>query len=314
MKVIAHTIEHNYGDTFRLYYLTDTHVGARACDEQLLRRDIEVIRSDPHAYWIGGGDYIDAIMEVEDKRFRLTTVAQWVYDEISTGNEDLISIQGDHFCKLIAPIAHKCLGLVEGNHEGHASDKYRHRVYWDMVQSIARLGGHKWQDLMLGRNGFVTLNFRRMSGGKRQRSWSKTIYCHHGYGGGGTVGGAVNKLNKAMQLFEADMVLFGHLHIEATNPVRITRAAGRSIKYVDRFGFFVPSYLGAHIVPSNPGQGRPVDTYAEKKGYAPKRLGTFPIVLAPDNDNIEYYKGVQPGLDKITALKPYWDKVGIKAA
>ena len=62
MKTLRHNIDYvGRNSVFRLVYLTDLHVGARACDEKLLRRDILAIERDPNTYWIGGGDYIDAI-------------------------------------------------------------------------------------------------------------------------------------------------------------------------------------------------------------------------------------------------------------
>lgn len=51
-------------DTFKVYYLTDWHVGAKSFDETLFRQHVQQIKDDPSAYWIGGGDYIDAISHV----------------------------------------------------------------------------------------------------------------------------------------------------------------------------------------------------------------------------------------------------------
>jgi len=54
MRTLTHNLYYaDYGQKFRLYHLTDLHLGAKACNEKQLRADIEAIRADPDARWIG---------------------------------------------------------------------------------------------------------------------------------------------------------------------------------------------------------------------------------------------------------------------
>ena len=50
MNLITERIQyHSRTDEFRLWHLTDTHIGARSCDEKLLKRHIKQIVDDPFA-------------------------------------------------------------------------------------------------------------------------------------------------------------------------------------------------------------------------------------------------------------------------
>lgn len=283
------TIKQQYAsraDTYRLYYLTDLHVGARACDEALLKRDIQAIAEDEYALWIGGGDYIDAICHVGDKRYLPSVLARW-----ALGEDDLMGVQADYVVSLFAPIAYKCIGMVKGNHEWVADRHYARNIYAEIVKGVASHGGHKPEDIAIGASGFINIAFKR---GAKGPTWQLTVYCHHGYGGGKLPGGHALALGRVLGDYECNLALMGHRHVQAYVPKRVVRPKARGVAYVDRIGMFVPSYLDAYI---EPGKGdMPIDSYVEQVGLTPHILGTTPIIVEPDKQRIEVRLSNQPGL------------------
>jgi len=261
---------------FRLYYLTDLHLGAKACDEKQLKRDIDVIKNDPFAVWIGGGDYIDAICQVGDRRYRPSALARW-----ALGFDDVMGVQAQKTVELLSPIAHKCLALVKGNHENSAETFYARQVYWEIVKGIADAAGKAPEALALGVNGFVRVLFRRGVPDSFGGSWLMTIYCHHGFGGGRLPGGHALALGRVLGDFDCDLALMGHRHIEIALPKTVTRAgSGGGAVIQKRLAAFIPGYLNAYIKPSD--DGHPTDSYSENMGLPPVPIGTRPIPISPN--------------------------------
>lgn len=281
MKTIRHSLEYSSAlDTFRLYHLTDWHVGARAFNEKLFRQHVKAIADDPTAYWIGGGDYIDAVTQVNDKRYKPETLAAWVL-----GHTDLMAAQADYAVDLIKPIAHRCLGLVEGNHEWTARNHYARDIYAYIVKEIAHEAGKTAGDLALGAGGFVVLSFTRVSGKTKANQWRFRIFAHHGYGGGRLPGGHALTLGRALGDYEADLILMGHRHVLSVVPKVIQRYNGPFTRYAA----FVPSYLNSTIEPN--ADGMPVDTYPELMGLPATPIGTFPIEVMPFERRVELRVG-----------------------
>jgi hypothetical protein len=194
-------------DQIRLWHLTDLHVGARACDEKLLQQHIDVIASDPNAYWIGGGDYVDAICDLGDKRFVPNQIARWLW-----GETDVMGAQVRRVIGLLAPIASKCLGMVGGNHESAAYSFYRRELFWDVVCGVASAARVDPSSLALGYQGYIRVVFRRGNPQSYGNAWAFDVRVHHGYGHGKNHYGT---LVQAMADFDADLTLFGHRHVKA---------------------------------------------------------------------------------------------------
>lgn len=283
-------------DSVRLWHLTDLHLGARACDEARLQRDISAIEADPNAYWIGGGDYIDAICQVGDRRYRPSSLARW-----ALGEDDVMGTQVNYAAAMLKPIAHKCLGLVDGNHEAAAVTWYGRNVYWSLVEKIALEAGVQPESLALGVQGFLKLKFRRGTPGSYGSTWTMNIYLHHGYGGGKLAGGHALALERAMGTYNADLILMGHRHVRVfTDKLQIGPDPVRGCSEKYRAAAFTPSYLRAHIEPSH--RGCPVDTYAERAGYFPKDLGTLPITVIPNKGKFYVSQGSAEAADLMEAV------------
>ena len=128
--------------TATVYFLGDIHEGAANHQAKALAKAIDIIANDSNAYWIGMGDYIDAINH-RDPRFNPLEMAQ------EYNIKDLADLP-KHQCQKVAdklkPIAHQCLGLISGNHE----DSLRRHNTFDPTEYLAELlnteslGGKSW--------------------------------------------------------------------------------------------------------------------------------------------------------------------------
>lgn len=263
-----------YQDTFYLFPLSDLHLGAAACDEKLLRAHIDLIKEMPNARWLGGGDYIEAIVRKDQKRAFEPIMAKWCH-----GKQDIVGAQRDYAIDLLAPIADKCIGLVEGNHEAAIHKHQERNVYGEIVKAIAEKAGKKPEELALGVNGFIRLAFHFMGEGGRGAAWPFIIYTHHGYGGGSLAGGHALALQRVLNQYECHIAIMGHRHVRQTIVQPYTKLLRTSVEQTTRIGLFVASYLNHHIKPS--GGDMPIDTYAEMKGHTALPLGTTPIWLNP---------------------------------
>jgi hypothetical protein len=265
-------------DTFRLWHLTDQHIGARACAEKLLKRHIAQIADDEHAFWIGGGDLIDCIARKGDKRYDEETLATWLH-----GKNDVIGEQRDYALDLLKPIASKCLGIVEGNHERAALSYYDRNIYKDIVKNLAQESGRQPHELALGVQGFILLRFRRGQHDdwhKNGSGWTLTIYTHHGAGGGALPGGHALTLGRILGRYDCDLALLGHRHVEVAISQTTIAPTAKGVRKRQRVGMFVASYLDSVI---DSGKTHlPIDMYAELKMLPPQSLGASPILIDPD--------------------------------
>ena len=98
---------------FNFWNVADLHTFNRACAKDRLAKDLNDIKNDPSAFWMGGGDYGDFI-GLDDKRFDPDCVSEAVSlrDMGKLGRA-----QVEHVRDLFKPLAHKCAGLLKGNHE-----------------------------------------------------------------------------------------------------------------------------------------------------------------------------------------------------
>jgi len=74
LEIIEKRLAYKIGQTFRIFFIADQHIGNPGCDIKRMKEDVELVASDPTAYWIQGGDAIDAIVPSDIKRFDPSTV------------------------------------------------------------------------------------------------------------------------------------------------------------------------------------------------------------------------------------------------
>lgn len=298
-SIVKKLTYHTRNDSFNIFPLFDIHLGARACNETLLRRDIQMIASIPNARVILGGDMIDAVTRGDAKRFNQSTLADWCADQ-----EDVVSTQVEEFMKIIAPIYDRIDAVIEGNHERAVLKHNKHDVYGQIVKRLAWLQKREPEDLAMGVHGFLTYSFRMTykTGGSGM-GWAFKVYLNHGKGGGSTVGGHANTLKRFLDSYECDLALAGHVHGDTharRSYYRVSDAG--TIHECYSTGWLVPSYMRHRIDTAKNKRGKrmPIDTYPELAGYPPPpKIGTFQILVTPyDRDYTVSSSGGQYGMNK----------------
>ena len=284
MQLITERITyHSRSDEFRWYHVTDTHVGARACDEKLLRQHIRQIVDDPFAFVTLGGDLIDAINRKGDKRHLESTLAPWLW-----GKDDVLQTQLDYLRDelLTAPLCRKVIAVLSGNHEGSPDQFQGAGLYRQIVKHVAQHKDVPPASIALGYRGFLSLQFRRVnSTGSSGGGWSLTAFLTHGHGGGKLAGGHALELERMLGRFDADVILMGHRHTEAYVPLVSSRVMGTRIVQTKRIAMLIAGYLGGGGEKAK--DEIPSTTYDELKGYYPTTRGTTPILIDP-NDRLFY--------------------------
>lgn len=284
MNIARHSITYTgRGVSLYIYPIADVHLGATNCDEELLQDYIVAIRDEPHAYWVGMGDLLDCVGRKGDPRYRQNALASWARDE-----EDPIIVQLWRLVEYLRPIADKCLGLIEGNHEAWLLS----RMGRDIYQEYARLLlGERADDLMLGVHGYIHLVTRRAAGADQRQAGRSDliIYAHHGWGSGRTDGAAANALGEALRNYpDARVALLGHRHrvlsVGVANVHIDTRQRTRQrLERRHRWGVFCGSFLNGHEADAG---SRPHPSYAEEAGYAPLPVGAPYLIYRPSRDEI----------------------------
>lgn len=276
---MANVLKRDFGgvrrnDKFTIVPIGDIHIGAAGCDEDLLAETVEFIRTTRNAYWIGMGDYIDAI-NYTDPRFDPRTLAPWITVQ---NMSDLAGAQLERFLAIIAPIAKKCLCMLTGNHEDTIKKYYERDIYSEIVSRLKIAGGFP-QDhqLKLDYYGWLRLSFHSKEepkSGDGVRTTAIDFNLHHGFGGGKLAGSKALQMEKWLWTHGAEITIFGHTHNADSYRAAVEYLdLHGNVKIEERRGVYSGTYLTNYN-----GSG---STYAERKGYFPIGVGGVMIELHP---------------------------------
>jgi hypothetical protein len=259
-------------DMFRLVPLGDIHIGAAACDEDLLAQVVKGIADDDNAYWVGLGDYCEFI-NMRDWRFNVDELADWIKREDLT---DLAQVQRDRFLMHIEPIAHKCWGLASGNHEHEIHRHTERAIYDEIVAKVKKMGGmpesHK---LGIGIYGWLRANFLRSKEDEDKHiRTALVVNIHHGFTGGRLKGAKALNMEKWLWNHECDVAIFGHSHNTDVLTVAVERInkAGQ-IESITRKGVYAGSFRRTVV------EGH--TTYSERMGFFPLPILGCELHLRP---------------------------------
>ena len=241
-------IIHTKSEQVEIIPLGDIHYGSKNCKIKKFIEQIKYIKDTPHAYMIGMGDYIDAILP-SDKRF-------------SPENSDsIIDNHIDVMRGILEPIKTKILCMLTGNHE----HKLHCAGYGDPTRRLCR-------ELDISYGGFSC--FIKIIVTPKTHKRNLIIYAHHGWSAGRKTGNIVNNVENLSQYWEADCYLVGHSHkLWATRQVRIGWAGERKVIFGN---------TGTYLETCS------WDTtgYGEKAGYPPQKLGCLKLKYYPYKDDI----------------------------
>ena len=279
-KGSQYIIHPSRADEFTIWNLSDLHYGNKGCAIDKLHEDILRIRSDPRAFWLGGGDYAEFI-GLTDRRFDPDAVAEQltVADMGRLGHVLMQRVK-----EMLWPIRHKCLGLLMGNHERQymvSKDQLDLHGWLCTELEVPNLEYSALMDVVFVRRPTKAPMLTRLAP-RRGDNTSEVFrfFVAHGAGYAATPAGKLKRLIDFMTNIEADVYMVGHVHDQSgRRQVRIA-ANGGCTKLIQReaVGVISGSYLKTYA------QG--VTTYGEQKGYAPTTLGASFVRIRPDKRQV----------------------------
>lgn len=242
----------------------DLHIGNAGFDLQAFKDLISWMENKENTFWLGMGDYIDAI-NYSDPRFDPKTIAVKYFAE---GDIDkIIQMQIADFCDLIEPVKDRCIGLLRGNHEETIRKHYHYDVLYEVIKELDLK-----RDLALYDTAIVRLNAKYESNPHDRRVFD--IFCAHGNVGGRTYGYKANRISELHKYFIADIYLLAHSHIKqaqlATQIFFNSRGQEMKKKIID-------AYTGCFLR----GYEKNKTSYVEKYMLPPTDIGVVKIQVRP---------------------------------
>ena len=247
MRVVRYIVKK---PELKIVPLGDIHLGHVSCDKRILANVLQYIK-DHDVYWVGGGDYGDAIIPT-DKRFDYRSIDS----KFKTPQEQYSKIE-----QLFAPIADKCVGLLDGNHDIIHWKRHTHNYVKEMAE---RLGVP-----------YLTIDaYLRFKFSKYNASFD--VYTHHGWSGARTKGGRIARIYDLEAIFPwASMYLMFHMHDLGLADKKASLYVDDDMEIRDKIKWFV---FGGNFL-----RGYQKDTisYVEEKTYRPSLLGSPLITIKP---------------------------------
>jgi len=251
-------------DRFHIYCLGDIHLGNKACDVKKLKEHIQEIANLPNAYWIGLGDYIEAI-NYTDKRFDHSQVDQIYANDLSNAANE----QMQDLILMLEPIKKKCIGIHRGNHEECLRLKY----HFDVLAQFKE----RWKDVVLLEDtAFTRLVFKRAE----HHVEKFMLWSSHSNAGGRKSGSKINRVEDAMAIFDADIYVVGHGHRKIITSLTALSVSDKGEMHMiarRRIGGMTGAYFRTYLTGSS--------TYGEKALFSPSDLGCVKITIDPADRN-----------------------------
>lgn len=229
-----------YPKGIEIIHLTDVQYGHLACNVPKFIEYRDWILSEPNRFVFFGGDMIDAATAIS----------------VASPYENTEEPQGQvfKFVELAAPIRHRVLGYVGGNHERRGV-----KTFGDLGHLIATLlripysSGKQFVDIHYGEH----------------KPFKNSLW--HGGSGSKTKGAKAQMLSRFMAQGASDCYWVGHLHDTIMlGEARETRSENGTIELKKFAGVMSSSFLDYW------------GTYAEVMGLAPNDTNMWRLILLPN--------------------------------
>lgn len=237
-----------------------THLGAKACAKDKLRRQINWCVERDNVYSILMGDMADFIVRQDSKRFRVSSVdPELVAKGLDSLTDHQVEMVIDYFKKYAE--TGRILGAIRGNHEDSILQHHSTDVHMRICDGLGIKD--------LGYSAFIRLTLQKTDSGTKRNC---VIYAHHGYGSSRRSGSSVNRLEDTIMKYDCDIVLQSHDHQKLgkrfirlhVSPSGIPKIRHKPI-IVARTGTFLRTAIEGDT------------TYSEKAGYPPTDIGVVKI-------------------------------------
>lgn len=214
LKAVKADLSENFKE-IEIMALADWHWSDPQSDHNKIKADLEYIATHDNVFCILNGDLLNCAIR---------SAVSDVYAEITPMEELRACVD------LFEPIAHKCLCVVQGNHElRHARTNGI-----DVTELMCRQLGI--EDRYSPTTALLFVRFGRLGSDQHFRKVAYTIHVSHGNGGGRKEGGKIQRLADMSTIVDADIFVVGHSHLPALFKDRFARPcmANSSITYGTR--------------------------------------------------------------------------------
>lgn len=273
--MVRYTVERTNGDVLTLRHhhvasgweqryllMADVHFDSPFCDRRLLTKHLDQAR-DQDAGIMVFGDWFDAMGGRNDRRATKSGLRK--QDSEDNYFDRLVYRSAEY----LEPYAPWIALITPGN---HCKAVLQHNET-DLMERLCRELGVP----CMGYSGFIRFMFA--AGNNSGKRGSRTLYWHHGAGGGGPVTKGVIATNRRAASVEADIFVQGHIH-EAwvVENVMATLSDSGQVRYRPQYHVCLPTYKDEYKMAGG---------YHVEKGRPPKPLGAWWLVWR--------YDGSQPG-------------------
>ena len=241
MEIVTFRKSLKINESFNVYSLGDIHEGNCNHHAEALKQAVKIIREDPNGYWIGMGDYIDAITHDDKKRFNPITISEkYKLSDL----KDLPVKQMEFVFDAINSIQSKCIALLCGNHEESYTKNNSNDVYERFTEMFASSAWGSVPPKRLGYVGCIRYTIEKAN--------TVTHFVNHGNGVGGlSAGYPVTKLWQMSMPFEFDVFWMAHIHQLIEDDRKIISISNRGQlhkkrKFVGCTGSFLETYNEGH--------------------------------------------------------------------
>ena len=259
---------------FILAWLGDAHIGNKGTDKKKFTKQIDWVKTYCNA-WIGMGDWADAIVNSDSKRFNWKSLDR----DLFTPDRQYKWIE-----EQLKPIASKCATFMTGNHDYALEQYHQHDYCTELAEDLDimdySMPVDKDDDGMYAQcAGITRFKFNRTTGNQRRRF---DVFSHHGRANPKTLGGKLNAVRNLSNVYrEAEIYAMGHTHV-AHSFYEPYIHADNNMNIVEKRKYFV--LTGGFLK----GWEKNIENYVQKGAMAPANLGGMFAVIRPEMDRLPY--------------------------
>jgi hypothetical protein len=247
------------------------HVGANGFAEDEVQETIEEIRTDPNAYYVGMGDWLDLVGPTDRKRW----IA--ISNSAKYGPEEQLNLVGSSMRdlkRILKPILNKekCVGMMVGNHEWQWVKRHHYNPIRDLAEEV--------DCLYMGISSHILFPLLDVKSRKYDpENDAEKFFFHHGKGSGVTVASAINNVLSFRTGHEATGYMTAHVHKASSYSYNMLGTIDPQTVKRQKVDFKeIPKVCcttGGYLYSYPPGEGG----YAEERGYEPVMVGSTKITM-----------------------------------
>lgn len=229
METIRIDLDRNL-EYIELVPIADAHIGDSLCDMELLKREIDYVRTNPNAYAVLNGDLLNNAIK--------SSVSDIYSERLSPMQQLELAIS------LLTPIKDKILCVTSGNHE----DRSYKTDGIDLTKLLCREMG--LEDRYSNASCLLFIRFGELrraetNGSGNNRKVCYTVYVTHGSGGGSKTGSKANKASDLAGIIDSDIYITSHFHtpIAFKEAYHRTDVRNSTVALVDKLFVVTSSFL-----------------------------------------------------------------------